>query len=117
MAGGTIRRSRQHMIAASACGGYTSHMVRLAATSMACLLLLSGAASAQERLAQEFVPPAPKPGYSYPECFCTDSQGSRVEIGQMACLQIGSRQVMSRCEKASNLVIWRHQQEGCSPGV
>ncbi|MEO0621636.1 MAG: hypothetical protein AAF183_05350 [Pseudomonadota bacterium] len=78
-------------------------------------------AAADDYKALQFVdsyfPPKPKDGYSYPECFCTDSQGSRVEVGQMACLQIGSRQVMSRCEKARNLVIWRHQTEGCNPGV
>lgn len=62
------------------------------------------------------LPPA-KPGYSYPECYCTDSRGARVEIGQTACLHIGSRSVTSRCERASNLVIWRHQSEGCTPGV
>ncbi|GMG84865.1 hypothetical protein LNKW23_40810 [Paralimibaculum aggregatum] len=78
---------------------------------------LSAPAGAGERLAGGYVPPKPKEGYSYPECFCTDSQGRRVEIGQMACLHIGSRQVMSRCEKARNLVIWRHQTEGCAPGV
>jgi len=62
------------------------------------------------------LPPA-KEGYSYPECYCTDSDGRRVEVGGFACLTIGSRQVTSRCTKARNLVIWRHQQEGCAPGV
>jgi len=62
------------------------------------------------------LPPAKK-GYSYPECYCTDSEGKRVEVGELACLHIGSRTVTSRCEKARNLVIWRHQKEGCQPGV
>ena len=62
------------------------------------------------------LPPA-KEGYSYPECYCTDSEGKRVEIGETACLRIGSREVTSRCERARNLVIWRHQEEGCAPGV
>lgn len=66
--------------------------------------------------AQGYVRPPAKEGYSYPDCYCTDSAGQRVELGQMACLQIGSRQVYSRCEQARNLVIWRHKQDGC-PGV
>ncbi|MEM9146064.1 MAG: hypothetical protein AAGC57_07670 [Pseudomonadota bacterium] len=85
------------------------------------LLAQAGVAFAADqgptRVADGFVPPPPKDGYSYPECFCTDTLGNRVELGQIACLQIGQRQVTSRCEKASNLVIWRHQTEGCSPGV
>lgn len=78
-------------------------------------LLMSAQAGAEEH-SQQFVPPPPKEGYSYPDCYCTDSQGRRVEVGQMACLTIGQRQVLSRCEQASNLTIWRHQSEGC-PGV
>ncbi len=61
--------------------------------------------------------PPPKPGHSYPECYCRDSAGARVEVGETACLTIGRRQVTSRCEKARNLTIWRHQSEGCAPGV
>jgi hypothetical protein len=65
---------------------------------------------------ESYTPPPAKPGYSYPECYCTDSVGERVEVGQTACLKIGSREITSRCERARNLVIWRHQSEGC-PGV
>ncbi|MEO1457177.1 MAG: hypothetical protein AAFV49_06360 [Pseudomonadota bacterium] len=68
------------------------------------------------RLAADWQRPPAKEGYSYPDCYCTDSDGRRVEVGQIACLQIGSRLVTSRCEQARNLVIWRHQEEGC-PGV
>jgi len=77
-----------------------------------------GSAGAQERDAApgDYVRPPAKEGYSYPECYCTDSQGDRVELGEYACLQIGSRQVYSRCEKRRNLVIWNHQSGGC-PGV
>lgn len=61
----------------------------------------------------QYNPPAAKEGYSYPDCFCTDSQGSRVEMGQNACLQIGSRQVWARCEMSLNTPAWRHDGEGC----
>lgn len=89
---------------------------------LAGLALGSGAASADpagpaepraRAAAESYTPPPAKEGHSYPECYCTGSRGERVEVGQMACLQIGSRQVLSRCEKARNLVIWRHQDEGC----
>lgn len=88
----------------------------------AVLIGFAGSATADERerllrLTSEFVPPAPKSGHSYPECYCRDSSGGRVELGQTACLRIGSREVTARCEKASNLVIWRQQAEGCTPGV
>ncbi|MEL6208785.1 MAG: hypothetical protein AAFU72_15185 [Pseudomonadota bacterium] len=63
-----------------------------------------------------WVRPPAKEGYSYPDCYCTDSTGGRVEVGQMACLRIGGREVTSRCEEAENLTIWRHQSDGC-PGV
>ena len=61
--------------------------------------------------------PQAKEGHSYPECYCTDSRGRRVEVGEMACLRIGDRRVKSRCTKVRNLVIWRHSAEGCKPGV
>ncbi|MEM6678040.1 MAG: hypothetical protein AAF675_09215 [Pseudomonadota bacterium] len=63
-----------------------------------------------------FVRPPAKEGYTYPDCYCTDSTGGRVEIGELSCLRIGRRDVLSRCEQADNLTIWRHQGEGC-PGV
>lgn len=95
--------------------------MKLLALALVGLMALPAAAEAPYsppvRMADGYIPPTPKKGHSYPPCYCTDSQGNRVEVGQMACLQIGSRQVMSRCEKARNLVIWRHQTEGCSPGV
>jgi len=93
------------------------------------LLALSGPATAGDagpvgpqstgRLATSdgYVRPPAKPGHSYPECYCTGSKGERVEVGDLACLTIGSRQMTSRCEKVRNLVIWRHQSEGCTPGV
>ncbi|MEO1316848.1 MAG: hypothetical protein AAFW01_09730 [Pseudomonadota bacterium] len=60
-----------------------------------------------------WVRPPAKEGYSYPDCYCTDSTGGRVEVGELACLRIGGREVTSRCEEADNLTIWRHQGEGC----
>ena len=93
------------------------------ATRILSILLIAGlwsAAAADEqplRVAGTYSPPPPKAGHSYPDCYCRDSSGERVELGQVACLTIGSRRVTARCEKASNLVIWRQQSEGCAPGV
>lgn len=64
--------------------------------------------------ASSYVRPPAKQGYSYPDCYCTDSTGTRVEVGDLACLRIDDRQVTSRCEQASNLTVWRHQYEGCA---
>ncbi|MGF1446080.1 MAG: hypothetical protein ACFBRM_07740 [Pikeienuella sp.] len=91
-------------------------MLALAAHLAAPVAAAEPRAERAER-AESYVPPTPKPGYSYPECYCTDSRGARVEVGELACLQIGGRNVLSRCEKARNLVIWRHQSDGCAPGV
>lgn len=57
--------------------------------------------------------PKPKKGYSYPECFCTDSTGQRVELGRTSCLKIGSQQVLARCDMSLNNPTWRRIQEGC----
>jgi len=83
------------------------------------LALVAGGAAADEPVARQpdYVRPPAKEGYSYPECYCTDSRGNRVEVGRSACLTIGRREMTSRCEKVRNLVIWRHQAEGCAPGV
>ena len=57
--------------------------------------------------------PAPKDGYSYPDCYCTDSDGQRVEMGEMACLRLGARRVRARCGMSQNSPAWRPQREGC----
>ena len=60
-----------------------------------------------------YAPPPAKEGFSYPDCYCTDSLGQRVEMGQMACLIIGSRRVLARCDMSVNNPTWREQSEGC----
>jgi hypothetical protein len=57
--------------------------------------------------------PAPKKGFKYPECFCTDSSGQRVDLGKTTCLKIGSQQVLARCDMSLNNPTWRRIQEGC----
>ncbi|MEO1102384.1 MAG: hypothetical protein AAFW98_01415 [Pseudomonadota bacterium] len=60
-----------------------------------------------------FVPPPAKEGFNYPDCYCTDSNGNRVEIGQRACLTIGRKQVTAVCGMSLNSPAWRNQSEGC----
>ena len=60
-----------------------------------------------------YQPAPPKEGFSYPDCYCTDSDGMRVEMGQTACLTIGSRQMLARCAWSVNNPAWRPEGEGC----
>ena len=60
-----------------------------------------------------YAPPPPKEGFSYPDCYCTDSDGERVEMGETACLEIGSRRVLARCGWSVNNPAWRPEGEGC----
>lgn len=61
-----------------------------------------------------WTPPAPKKGFEYPPCYCTNRE-ERVEIGGTACLRIGSREVWARCAMSVNNPIWRTLQQGCPP--
>ena len=60
-----------------------------------------------------YTPAPPKEGFSYPDCYCTDSDGQRVEMGQTACLRIGDRRVFARCAWSVNNPAWRPEAEGC----
>ena len=57
--------------------------------------------------------PPPAKGFTYPECYCTDSRGQRVEIGQTSCLQIGPEQVLAQCGMSLNNPIWRRLDKAC----
>ncbi|MEM8979363.1 MAG: hypothetical protein AAGD04_07755 [Pseudomonadota bacterium] len=50
---------------------------------------------------------------TYPDCYCTDSKGNRVEIGDAACLVIGTRAVLALCDMSLNNPIWRYQEDPC----
>ncbi|RVT84096.1 hypothetical protein DXV76_10375 [Rhodobacteraceae bacterium CCMM004] len=47
------------------------------------------------------------------DCYCTDSTGGRVELGESICLRVDGRMFMARCEMALNNPIWRDTGEGC----
>ena len=88
----------------------------LAVMALTGLALAAVPAAAQPQGNPNYNPPPAKDGYSYPDCYCTDSTGVRVELGDTACLQIGSRRVLARCDMSVNNPTWRHEAEGC-PGV
>ena len=47
------------------------------------------------------------------DCFCTDSGGDRIELGQTICLQVDGRMFMAQCQMSLNVPMWREVQEGC----
>lgn len=47
------------------------------------------------------------------DCFCTDTSGSRVELGQTICLSVDGRMFMAQCQMSLNVPMWREVQKGC----
>ena len=47
------------------------------------------------------------------ECFCTDTQGARHDIGDIICLTVDRRSFLAKCAMAENVPIWRDQKQGC----
>lgn len=47
------------------------------------------------------------------ECYCTDTQGDRVDLGQEICLVVNGRSFMALCEMSLNVPIWRDTGMGC----
>ncbi|MGV6812546.1 MAG: hypothetical protein ACWA47_09885 [Brevirhabdus sp.] len=53
------------------------------------------------------------PGGKVIDCYCTDSRGGRVELGQEICLFVDGRAFTAKCEMALNNPIWRDTGRGC----
>lgn len=47
------------------------------------------------------------------DCYCTDTSGTRVELGQMICLQVDGRLFTAQCQMSLNVPMWREVQDGC----
>jgi hypothetical protein len=47
------------------------------------------------------------------DCYCTDKSGSRMELGEMTCLQVDGRMFMAQCQMSLNVPMWREVSEGC----
>ena len=53
------------------------------------------------------------PGGRTVDCYCTDRNGARVELGQTICLQVDGRMFMAQCQMSLNVPMWREVQKGC----
>ena len=47
------------------------------------------------------------------ECYCTDTQGARRELGDIICLTVGQRSFEAKCVMAGNVPFWRDLKRGC----
>ena len=51
------------------------------------------------------------------DCYCTDSSGTRVELGESICLQVGGRMFTAQCQMSLNVPMWRETGDGCLTGA
>ena len=56
---------------------------------------------------------APPPGKRVIECYCTDTSGARVEMGEIICLTVGGRMFTAQCQMSVNMPMWRELNAGC----
>ncbi|KPA22407.1 hypothetical protein shim_06870 [Shimia sp. SK013] len=47
------------------------------------------------------------------DCYCTDSKGQRIEVGETICLQVDGRMFMAQCQMSLNVPMWREVSPGC----
>ena len=47
------------------------------------------------------------------ECFCTDTEGLRVELGETTCLFVDGRAFMATCDMSLNMPTWRDTGQAC----
>lgn len=47
------------------------------------------------------------------DCYCTDTGGGRVEIGETICLQVDGRMFTAQCQMSLNVPMWREISAGC----
>lgn len=47
------------------------------------------------------------------DCYCTDSSGARVELGEMICLTVGGRSFVAQCQMSLNVPMWREVGQIC----
>lgn len=46
-------------------------------------------------------------------CTCRNRDGTRYELGQMVCIDVGSGAYLARCERNLNVTTWQKLQDGC----
>ncbi len=47
------------------------------------------------------------------DCYCTDRNHQRIELGETICLQVDGRMFMAQCQMSLNVPMWREVQTGC----
>nr|WP_297756728.1 hypothetical protein [uncultured Shimia sp.] len=47
------------------------------------------------------------------ECYCTDTGGARIELGETICLQVDGRMFTAQCQMSLNVPMWREISPGC----
>ncbi|MEO0371912.1 MAG: hypothetical protein AAF231_10680 [Pseudomonadota bacterium] len=47
------------------------------------------------------------------DCYCTNSTGERVELGELICLTVGGRSFTAQCQMSLNNPMWREVSNGC----
>ena len=47
------------------------------------------------------------------DCYCTNSSGDRIELGETICLQVGGRDFLAQCQMSLNVPMWRDLRTGC----
>jgi hypothetical protein len=53
------------------------------------------------------------PGGKVIDCYCTDTSGGRVELGETICMFVDGRAFMAQCQMSLNVPMWREVQDGC----
>lgn len=56
------------------------------------------------------------PGGKVIPCYCTNTAGARIELGETICLQVDGRMFMAQCQMSLNVPMWREVQAGCLTG-
>lgn len=49
----------------------------------------------------------------WPDCYCTDREGQRVELGELRCMRVDGRNFTAQCQMSLNNPMWREVDEGC----
>ena len=49
----------------------------------------------------------------WPDCYCTDKAGARIELGETICMYVDGRSFTARCEMSLNNPMWRDTGQGC----
>ncbi|WP_026187425.1 hypothetical protein [Ensifer sp. BR816] len=46
-------------------------------------------------------------------CTCRNRDGTKYELGQIACIRVGGISYMARCEMDLNVTTWKKVRDGC----